>query len=312
MQEQGLCKGQKYLVTGASGFIGSAVCRRLLQLGATVHGTGRREVELEEPLWSYSTADLTDSEAVDQLIGEQRPDFVIHLASCVTGRRELEWVRETFAANLQSAVNILVAAQQAGVAKTVLAGSLEEPDPAEAEPVPASPYSASKWCASGYARMMHALYGTRIATARIFMVYGPGQRDLRKLVPYVSLCAARGEAPQLMSGGRPVDWIYIDDVVDGLIRMSMAGPDDGSYVDLGSGSLVTTGDIACSICELAGTGSSPDIGALPDRPMEQVRVANAVKTEELIGWIAAKSLEDGLRETYEWYRLLPEASADAG
>jgi len=221
------------MVTGASGFIGMAVCRHLLRAGAKVHGTSRKAVEIDDDSWSFSVADLADPDAVDQLIDDQRPDFVIHLASCVTGKRELEWVRETLTANLQAAVNVLVAAERAGVEKVILAGSLEEPDEAEASPIPASPYAASKWCASGYARMMHALYGTRIAIARIFMVYGPGQQDLRKLVPYVCLSAARSESPQLMSGGRPVDWVYIDDVADGFYNkkvVELLGTDDDDLI----------------------------------------------------------------------------------
>ena len=243
---------------------------------------------------------------MDGLLAEIRPDYVLHLASCVTGRREIEWVRETFAGNLQSAVNVLVAAQNAGVSKTVLAGSLEEPDAADAAPIASSPYAASKWCASAYARMMHALYGTCSATARIFMVYGPGQQDLKKLVPYVCLSAARGEAPELMSGGREVDWIYVDDVVNGLIELAFAGPDNGDYVDIGSGRLFTTGEIASRICDLAGTGVAPNFGAVPDRAMEQVRKADTGATRAAIGWQPAIDLDEGLRRTYDWYRALEQ------
>ena len=234
------------------------------------------------------------------------PDYVMHLASCVTGKREIEWIRETLAGNLQTAVNILVAAEAAGVAKTVLAGSLEEPDAAESAPIASSPYAVSKWCASAYARTMHALYGTRSVTARIFMVYGPGQQDLRKLVPYVCLSAARSEAPELMSGGREVDWIFVDDVVDGLIKLAFGGPDNGDYVDIGSGDLTTTGAIAEKICSLAGTGVTPILGAVPDRAMEQVRRADVAATRRALEWQPAISIDDGLLRTFEWYRDLEQ------
>jgi len=302
MSDLELCKNHRYLVTGASGFIGRAVCSRLLELGAIVHGTSRREVSFASPNWSHSQADLVDGGAVDALLERTRPEFVLHLASCVTGRREIEWVRETLAGNLVSAVNVMVAAQKNGVEKCVLAGSLEEPAAGDMLPVPASPYAASKWSAAGYGRMMHALYGLRLAVARIFMVYGPGQDDLKKLVPYVCLCAARGEAPKLMSGERPVDWIHVDDVAAGLIRTAHAGPVDGTYVDLGSGELVTTGEVAQRICEAAGTGVAPELGAVPDRPMEQVRVADAALTRAQLDWSAAIDLQQGLAATYAWYR----------
>lgn len=293
---------KKFLVTGASGFIGHALCARLLEQGAEVHGTSRRIVDFESDKWTHSSVDLTVAENVDDLVAVARPDYIVHLASCVTGKREIEWIRETFAGNLQSAVNVLVAAQKVGVEKTVLAGSLEEPDVNDSTPVAASPYAASKWCASAYGRTMHALYGTRSAVARIFMVYGPGQQDLKKLVPYVCLSAARSEAPELMSGGREVDWIYIDDVVDGLTRLALAGPDDGAYVDIGSGELVTTGDVAERVCRLAGTGVTPLFGAVPDRAMEQVRKANVDATSAILGWRPALSIGAGLERTYDWYK----------
>jgi UDP-glucose 4-epimerase len=296
--------GPKYLVTGASGFIGNALCKRLLDQDAVVIGTSRREVWFDSPSWRYESVDLAEAEAVDELFADVQPDYVIHLASCVTGKREIEWVRATFDGNLRSTVNVLVAAHETGVEKLVLAGSLEEPGADETHPVAASPYAASKWCASTYARMMHALYGTRSSVARIFMVYGPGQADLAKLVPYVCLSASRGEVPQLMSGERPVDWIYIDDVVDGLIRLAQAGPDDGGYVDLGSGNLVTTGEVAARICALSGADVVPRLGAVPDRPMEQVRRADTQATADVLGWRPETGLDDGLLQTLDWYRRL--------
>ncbi|MGI9261913.1 MAG: NAD-dependent epimerase/dehydratase family protein [Woeseiaceae bacterium] len=297
-----ICKDKKYLVTGATGFIGRAVCQKLLDAGAVVHGLARREAPIESDRWTYSALDLADAAAVDDVFSTVRPEFVIHLASCVTGKREVNWVRETMLGNLVSAVHVMTAAQANGVEKCVMAGSLEEPDETEARPVPASPYAASKWSASAYSRMMHALYGLNLGVARIFMVYGPGQQDTNKLVPYVCLSANRGQAPQLMSGGRPVDWIFIDDAAEGLIRMAHAGPVDGSYVDLGSGQLVTTGDIAERICSIADSGVTPDFGAVPDRAMEQVRVADAEATETELGWTPATGLDKGLEITYRWYQ----------
>jgi len=296
--------GKRYLVTGASGFIGRSACQALAGMGAEVLGVSRRPLTFEASGWRHCQVDLSEADRVDDLFADSKPDYVLHLASCVTGRREIEWVHETLSGNLLSAVNILVAGQAHGVRKTVLAGSLEEPDELSGDPVPASPYAASKWCASAYARMFHALYGTAVVVARIFMVYGPGQPDDKKLVPYVCLAALAGEQPQLMSGERPVDWVYVDDVVDGLIRLSTGGPRDGSRVDLGSGSLVTTGDVAKTICELAGTGVTPAFGVVPDRKMEQVRVADPERTAGLLGWRPEVTLADGLYRTLEWYRAM--------
>jgi nucleoside-diphosphate-sugar epimerase len=68
-------KAKRYLVTGASGFIGRAVCARLLNLGATVHGTSRRNVAFDSDRWTHSCADLSNAKEVDRLVGESKPEF---------------------------------------------------------------------------------------------------------------------------------------------------------------------------------------------------------------------------------------------
>jgi len=113
-----------------------------------------------------------------------------------------------------------------------------------------------------------------------------------------------------MSGGRPVDWIFIDDVVAGLIEMSLSGPVDGSYVDLGSGESVTTGQVAQQICKIAATGVEPEIGALPDRAMEQIRVADTGATLDVLCWSAKTSLDAGLEATYHAYREITAEPAN--
>ena len=295
-------RDQRVLVTGARGFIGEVVCRILASNGAEVYGIGRSAARSGDQMYSYQSIDMTDAKATVNYVSDIRPQFIVHLAGCSVAKRELEWVQKTFAANLLTTVNILSAAQLAGVAKTVIAGSLEQPDEESAESTPASPYAASKWAATGYARMFHAVYDLQVATARIFMVYGPGQKELQKMIPYVCLSTIGGDAPELMSGTRLIDWVYIDDVAEGVVRMLLNGPGDGSLVDIGTGRLVSTGDVAEMICKRSGTGISPVIGAIADRAMEQIRKADIVQTKKLIGWSPKVVLEDGLDLTLAWYK----------
>ena len=211
--------GTKVLITGASGFIGSHLCRRLLELGAEVHGISRnRQAPGNGPiLWRQ--VDVSDSGAVRSLVRDVRPDIVFHLASHVMGSPALEHVLPTFHANLKSTVNLLTAVAETGCRRMVFTGSLAEPDVENGEKFPTAPYAAAKWASSGYARMFHALYGVPIVLARVFMVYGPDQKDISKLVPYVTLSLLRGETPKVTSGARLVDWIYVRDVVEGFIAL---------------------------------------------------------------------------------------------
>ena len=294
-------RNSRVLITGASGFIGSGLCARLRALGAELHAVTRASVPATTTGTRWWKVDLVRSEKVEELIASVQPDFVFHLASAVTGQRDLTAVIPTLNGNLVSAVNVLHAAASCRCRRVVLAGSLEEPDSTTAEAVPASPYAAAKWAASGYARMFHALYNTPVVVARIFMVYGPGQRDLQKLIPYVTLALLRGEQPRLSSGARPVDWIHVDDVVSGLLALGLAPHVEGGRIDLGSGELVTVRQVVETLCRLVGGTPEPLFGALPDRPMEQVRRAR-VQESCKIGWMPSIALEVGLRDTVEWYR----------
>ena len=225
------------LVTGAGGFIGTRLVQRLAASGVRVHGTTRSQRAPIAGL-TWHVADLGHHQAVDHLIGKLRPQTIFHLASHVVGAREREHVRPTFLANLASTVHLLDAVTRVGgCQRFVQVGSLEEPDPGEPLLAPSSPYAAAKASASAYGRMFYQLYGTPVVLARLFMVYGPTQRDLRKLIPYVILQLLRGEEPRLSSGTRPVDWIYVDDVVEGLVRLGTTVGLEGQRVDLGSGRL---------------------------------------------------------------------------
>jgi UDP-glucose 4-epimerase len=290
------------LVTGGLGFIGSALVMQLKQAGAEIHTVSRRPLESlgEGRHWR---ADLSDTDAVVRLVREVRPHFVFHLASHVMGAPDLHHVLPAFQSNLQTTVNLLSALAEVGCGRMIITGSLVEPD--SVRTIPNSPYAAAKWAASDYARMFHALYGFPVAIARVFMVYGPGQQDQTKLVPYVIRCVSRGEAPKITSGKHCIDWIFVEDVVSGLMKLAIASGVDGKSVDLGSGLVIATKELVDKICMLMKTEIQPAYGALADRPLEPLRVANADESLRLIGWSPRIQLGEGLRRTVDWYAAHP-------
>ncbi|TWB87306.1 nucleoside-diphosphate-sugar epimerase [Bradyrhizobium macuxiense] len=312
---------EKVLVTGARGFIGSQLCKRLAGSSVELHAVSRQP-PLDVPAWWQSidgdvshtgratairwwNVNLIDLQATRELIRTVRPDTIYHLAGLVTGSRSFEMVLPILQNNFLTAFNLLLVTAESGAGRTVIAGSVEEPD--NPDPIPGSPYAAAKGATSGYARMFEALYRTEVVIAKIAMVYGPAQADLTKLVPYVITTFLRGERAKLGSGIRPVDWIYVDDVVDGLMACAHASGAQGRVIDLGWGEVCTIREVVQQLRELIPGAPEPLFGAVPDRPLERVLIADVGATRELIGWNPSTRLQAGLRRTVEWYQSRPVA-----
>lgn len=293
--------GQRLLVTGGSGFIGAALCRQAIELGATVHAVSRHPRTSSDEVHWHRT-DLTEQVAVQGLLRRLRPDVVLHLASEVSGARDRDLVLPMLRANLLAAVNLMLACADTGCGRLVLAGSMEEPELGDPEAVAQSPYAVSKWAAHAYARFFHALYGLPIVHLRVFMVYGPGQLDLRKLVPYATVSLLRGRSPKLTSGTRPVDWVYVADVVDAFLRAAVAPGIEGASLEIGSGELVTARALVVRLRDLVGGDVEPSFGAIADRQLERVRVADPTRAAETMGWRPQTPLDQGLQRTVEFYR----------
>ncbi|WP_433499355.1 NAD-dependent epimerase/dehydratase family protein [Sphaerimonospora sp. CA-214678] len=294
--------GRRTVVTGATGFIGAHLVRRLGSLGAEVHAVSRtRRASDDATIWH--AVDLRDGEATGRLIRATRPDVVFHLASEVTGTRDVHAVRPTLEANLSSVINLLTAAMDAAggaTARVVLAGSIEEPRPEKGETTSSSPYAVAKWAATGYARLFHQLWRVPVTVLRVAMVYGPGDPNTRRLVPYVTRSLLEGRPPEISSGTRLVDWVYVDDVVDAFIAAAEAESAGGVF-DVGTGTGTSIGQVVERLVEISGVPVEPRYGALADRPLDAARIADIAPAADTLGWHPAVGLDEGLRRTFRWY-----------
>jgi UDP-glucose 4-epimerase len=292
------------LVTGATGFIGGHLVARLIDLGTQVHAVCRQPAVRMPDDWGaqWWQCDVTDAAATAQLVGQVAPDVIVHLASEVAGARDHRMVLPTMHANLASVVHLLTAAMELPTTRVLLAGSMEEPAPGM---IPSSPYAAAKVAATGYARMFHDLWQLPVTTLRIAMAYGPAQRDRSKLVPYTITSLLRGVPPQLTSGQRKIDWVYVGDVIDAFVATMNTPSSAGTVLQIGSGTAVSIRDTVDRLVLLAGADVQPQYGVVSDRPLDAAKIANPAEAEAVIGWLPATSLDEGLARTVEWFRAHP-------
>ena len=292
---------EKVLITGASGFLGSHLRRRLLKEGAEVHAISRSRRGSESDGIRWWQADMADGGSTRRLLHEIKPDMIFHLSGLATASPERELVLPTLHSLLVSTVSVLTAAAEVGCGRIILAASLTEPQPEQSEVTPGSPYAAAKWASGAYARMFHKLYGLPVVLLRPFMTYGPGQ-DERKLIPHVILSLLQRRAPELSSGEQRIDWVYVDDVTDGFIAAASAPDIEGQTIDLGSGTLVSIHAVVDQLVDLIGADVEPLFGVVRDRPCEPVRVADMADAFTKLGWKPQMTLKLGLAHTTDWYR----------
>ena len=291
-------KGRNILVVGASGFLGRPLTNRLAAAGAKICAVCRNPPEAGAQNIFWSQGDATDLNYVNQMFSSFRPAVVFHLTSDSQGGRALTLIPSSLRNDVIATTNVLHAAASADakVERFVMTGSFEEPD--GAEPTPVSPYAAAKWAASGYGRMFRRHYGLDVRIVRPMMTFGPGQKEF-KLVPSTILSLLRDQPANIGSGSRLVDWVYIDDVVEGLIAAASVR-DLPTAVDLGSGVLVSVADMAREISRQLGREHLLRIrdGA---RGEEMVRVGDVDKARRLLGFTATTSLPEGVARAVMFY-----------
>ena len=292
--------GVRILITGGTGFIGRHLTRRLAATDARLWTTGRRD---ESPLPAgrvrHVPLDIRDAEAVGDLVAQAAPQIVFHLAAAGVSDPAVPPAL-ALAVNGGGTVHLLEALRrQGGVERVVLVGTCYEYGRREsAEGLdPFSPYAASKVAAWAFGRMYWRMYGLPVVTVRPFQVYGPGQAA-RTLIPAAIRAARAGEDFPLTPGEQERDFVYVADVVSGLIAAATAPDIAGASLDLGTGRVHTVRAVVERVWSLTGAQGRLLVAALPYRPGEVMRlVADADRTARLIGWRAAVGLDEGLRRT---------------
>lgn len=301
------------LVTGATGFVGSCLVRRLVREGYEVHILVRRDsnrwriADLSGRMVEH-LCDLKDAAVVTACIEAVRPEVICHLAT-YGGFASQQENRTIVEANLLGTMNLLRACEQSGFRLFINTGSSSEygekhhPMREDELPEPLGDYGVTKAAATLFCQAEALTKGLPVVTLRLFSPFGPWD-DPQRLIPFAAACLLAGESPQLASPHSVRDYVYIADVVDcylSLIRRKdrvVTG-----IFNVGSGRQSTIGEVVSLLEELAGSGVRARWGERPSaRPEPAVWVADVGKARDLLGWAPQTSLQEGLATTLMWIR----------
>jgi nucleoside-diphosphate-sugar epimerase len=296
------------LVTGAAGFVGANLARRLLAEGHEVHALVRpggdrwRLGELGADV-AVREADLRDADAVSAAFAAARPDAVFHLGT----RGAYSWqaeAREILETNVLGTANVLDACVRADTALVNTGSSSEygfkDHAPAENEPLePTSVYGVAKAAATLLCSSVARDRGIAVTTLRLYSVYGPWEEPGR-FVPALAEAAIRGTLPALGSPSSARDFVWIGDVVEAYL-LAASAPGEGTVYNVGSGRQTTLAEAVEAARRVLGVAEEPSWGSMADRSWDtDVWVAEISKIERELGWRPAVAFDEGLARTAEW------------
>jgi UDP-glucose 4-epimerase len=294
-----------FLVTGAAGFLGSALANRLAREGHQVRGYDDLSAGDPSRLSAdvlFTRGDVTDRPKLWTLL--QEIDCVYHLAAKVSVPESILYPREYNIINVGGTVSVMEAMRDVGVRRVILisSGAIygdqgQQPLVESAPPNPGSPYAVSKLAAEHYVHTIGALWGIETVALRVFNAYGPGQPLAAAhppVVPHFLRQVSHGGSMVIHGKGEQTrDFVYLDDVISAMIAAASAPTINRSVINIGSGTETSIQSLGQSVLEAVGIKSEwiykEDQDAGPSRMCADIHLA-----KEKLGYRPRFSLQEGL------------------
>lgn len=301
--------GRNLLVTGATGFLGSAFTRHAIEAGAQVTVLSRPSADhwrLQEVIGRYETVTTPLASLAIEHRALPSGSIMVHFAAAGVNQASTD-VADMVATNLGGTTGALLFALQNSVSRFVLVGTSGEYGPGVrvAEDAPLSPnseYGATRAGATMLARNFGARRGLDVVVVRPFAVYGQYEAAYR-LIPHAVLSALRGEPIRISSGKQSRDYVYVDDVSGGIAQACTVEQASGGVFNLCTGRETTVLEAAGMVAALVGSGVPVEAGALAGIPGEMWRTSgDPTRARDILGWTAETDLAAGLATTIDWFR----------
>ena len=311
-------KGQRVLVTGAGGFIGSHLVAMLVERGADVRGLIRYTSRGDRGALAWLDEDI--GEAVEIVLGDVRDaesvaaaskdaDVVMHLAAQIAIPYSYVNPRDFFETNVLGTFNVARAALDNGVSRVVHTSTSEVYGTARFVPITEdhpletqSPYAASKLGADKLIDSFHRSFELPATVLRPFNTYGPHQ-SARAVIPTIITQALAGGAIRLGSLDPRRDMTFVTDTAAGFIAAAESDAALGRTVQLGTGTDHSIGEIVETVGEILGRELDVELDEQRVRPpdSEVMRlISSPALASELMGWKPTVDLREGLERTLKW------------
>ena len=294
-----------FLVTGGAGFLGSALANRLVEEGhrvsvlddLSIGERGRLHTDID-----FMQGDIDNIPLLWSLL--QDVDCVYHLAARVSVAQSVMHPRDYNRVNVGGTVSLMEAMRDTGVRRVVFTSSgavygKQDSLPVKetAQPNPDSPYAVSKWSAEQYIHTIGELWGLETVALRIFNAYGPNQSVPLSHAPviprFLQQALTGGSIVIFGSGEQTRDFVYVDDVLQALVRSATAGAVNRGMINIGSGRETSIRELVDEIAAV--TGREVNLIRNPSRPGGVPRlVADIARAQELLDFRVKTSLHEGL------------------
>lgn len=314
----GMFIGQKVLVTGADGFIGSHLVEMLVKEGAQVRALSQYNSFNN---WGW-LEDINCLDAIEVVTGDVRDfafcnhiakgcDMIFNLAALIGIPYSYIAPESYIDTNVKGALNICQAAISNNVSRVIQTSTSEVYGTAQYVPIdekhplqPQSPYSASKIGADSIAMSFHNAFGLGVTIARPFNTYGPRQ-SARAIIPTIITQIASGMKQITIGDGTPTrDFNYVTDICRGFCLLAKSDRTDGEIVNIGSNHEISIADTFKKICKLMESDAKiiNDSGRIRPKDSEVFRLrCDNTKIHELTGFVSEYNIDCGLEKTIEWF-----------
>lgn len=311
--------GSKVLVTGADGFIGSHLAERLVEEGARVRALvqynsfgskGWLDQSERARNMEIVAGDVRDGAQMQQLAKDM--DIIFHLAALIAIPYSYRAAASYVQTNVEGTLNIVQAARDNGGIRVLHTSTSEVYGTARKVPIdeehplqPQSPYSASKIAADAMAMSFHLAHDLPVTVVRPFNTYGPRQ-SARAVIPTIITQLLKGKRKIKLGSLSPTrDFNYVADTCNGFLALAGCDAAIGQTVNIGSDTEISIGNTAKLISRLIGVEIEIETDEQRFRPVnsevERLHCDNS-RIRGLTGFQPQTDLEQGLRQTIEWFR----------